>query len=140
MDKYTIKQVSEMLGIPKATLRYYDQLGIVSPERTENSYRHYTKQDIIYLKDVEIMKFSNFSLAEIKSVMDIRKEQNPDDLPELLQILSEKREWLQSQIALFHKITDFLDLIVRNSPGKLSPDDKEKINAFVEHVFEMKTR
>ena len=138
MDKYTIKQASELLGIPKATLRYYDQLGIVSPKRAENSYRYYTKQDIHYLKNVEVMKCSNFSLMEIRKVMDLIQGQNMDDLPALLQIISEKREWLQEQIVLFHGITEFLDLIVKTMTEKCTLDDMAKINALVERTFGMK--
>ena len=138
MNKYTIKQVSELLGIPKATLRYYDQLGIVSPKRAENSYRCYTKQDILDLKNVEVMKCSNFSLTEIRQVMDLKQEQNVDKLPELLQIISEKREWLQKQIALFHGITEFLDLVVKSMSENSSPDDMAKINALLERTFGIK--
>ena len=138
MDKYTIKQASELLGIPKATLRYYDQLGIVSPKRAENSYRCYTKKDILDLKNAEAMKCSNFSLMEIRQVMDLKQEQNMDNLPTLLQIIGEKREWLQKQIALFHGITEFLDLIVKTMSEKSSPDDMAKINVLLERTFGMK--
>ena len=119
MDKYTIKQASELLGIPKATLRYYEQLGIISPKRTENSYRYYTKQDIHDLKNVEVMKCSNFSLIEIRQVMDLMQGQNMDNLPALIQIIGEKREWLQKQIALFHGIIEFLDLFVKTMSERI---------------------
>jgi DNA-binding transcriptional MerR regulator len=138
MDIYTVKQASDLLEIPKATLRYYDQLGIVSPKRAENSYRYYTKQDILDLKNVEVMKCSNFSLAEIKKALDLMKGQNMDNLPALLQIIGKKREWLQKQIILFHGITEFLDLIAKTLTEKCTPDDIAKINVLVERTFGMK--
>lgn len=39
MKKYSIQQVSELLHMPKDTLRYYDKLELVSPSRGENRYR-----------------------------------------------------------------------------------------------------
>ena len=138
MNKYTVKQVSELLGIPKATLRYYDQFGIANPKRAENGYRYYTKQDILNLKNVEVMKCSNFSLMEIRQVMELRQEQNLDNLPALLQIISEKREWLQKQIVLFHGITEFLDLIIKTMTEQCTSDDMTKINVLVERTFGMK--
>ena len=43
-DRYymTIKEFSNITGIKSQTLRYYDQIGLFSPEhRGENGYRYY---------------------------------------------------------------------------------------------------
>ncbi|MDL2254249.1 MerR family transcriptional regulator, partial [Ruminococcaceae bacterium OttesenSCG-928-I18] len=66
MKTYTVKQVSDMLKMPKDTIIYYDRLGIVSPVRGENGYRTYTDKDIRELKYVEVSKRNNFALQEIK--------------------------------------------------------------------------
>ena len=50
LKQYSIQQVSELLRIPKDTLRYYDKLGLVSPSRGENRYRYYIEQDILDLQ------------------------------------------------------------------------------------------
>ncbi|WP_297418946.1 MerR family transcriptional regulator [Clostridium sp.] len=63
MDTYSIQQVSDLLQIPKDALRYYDKLGLVCPNRSENRYRHYIEQDIIDLQYAEVMKFSGFTLG-----------------------------------------------------------------------------
>jgi hypothetical protein len=84
------------------------------------------------------MKCSNFSLVEIRQMMDLIKTQNMDNFPALLQIISEKRDWLQKQIALFHGITEFLDLIVKTISKESSPDDMVKINVLLERTFGMK--
>ncbi|MGE7826887.1 MerR family transcriptional regulator [Paenibacillus sp. NPDC093718] len=48
MEKlYSIQEVSQLLGISKDTLRYYDRIGIVSPSRENNRYRRYSKNDLI---------------------------------------------------------------------------------------------
>lgn len=35
MDTYTIKEVSEMFHLPSSTLRYYEDLGILTKRRTQ---------------------------------------------------------------------------------------------------------
>ena len=66
--EWTIKQAAEKTGIPADTLRYYDKEGIVSPKRHENGYRLYDDKDISGLKNIIIMKYAHFTLAEIKSM------------------------------------------------------------------------
>ena len=43
MQKYfLIGEISELLKIPRSTLRYYDREGIISPKfRKENNYRYF---------------------------------------------------------------------------------------------------
>ena len=65
---WTVKQTSEKTGIPADTLRYYDKEGIVSPKRYENGYRQYSDEDVSNLKNIIVMKYAHFSLAEIKAM------------------------------------------------------------------------
>lgn len=44
---YKISQVSEILGIPQSTLRYWeDRFTIIKPRRTEGGTRYYSPADI----------------------------------------------------------------------------------------------
>ena len=65
---WTIKQVTEKTGFSAETLRYYDREGIFSPMRHENGYRSYDDNDIMILKILAVMKYANFSHAEIKKM------------------------------------------------------------------------
>ncbi|HCT5592277.1 TPA: MerR family transcriptional regulator, partial [Enterococcus faecalis] len=48
MEKnYTIKDVSELLNIPKSTIRYWDEQGLISTTRNEeNGYRTFDLEDL----------------------------------------------------------------------------------------------
>lgn len=79
MEKqYSIKEVSKILGIPKDTLRYYDRIGIVSPSRGHNSYRRYSKEDLVDLMNIQIMQYADFSLEEIKGKFQFHRMQSVD--------------------------------------------------------------
>lgn len=45
MEGKSIGQVSEDSGVSRRTLRYYEDLGILRPARTESGYRIYTATD-----------------------------------------------------------------------------------------------
>ena len=50
LHKYTVGEISQMLGIPAATIRFYDASGAVTPQRDkDNRYRRYTVVDANYL-------------------------------------------------------------------------------------------
>ena len=41
---YTVGEVSKIFNIPASTLRYYDDIQLLSPWKTgENEYRYYSK-------------------------------------------------------------------------------------------------
>ena len=46
----TIKEVEQILGIPRATVRFYEKEGLIEPKE-KNGYRDYSQTDVIRLKD-----------------------------------------------------------------------------------------
>ncbi|MEF9958644.1 MAG: MerR family transcriptional regulator [Niameybacter sp.] len=70
MKHYLIGDVAKLLPISKDTLRYYDKLGIVSPKKsTQNNYRYYTREDLLALSYVLILRDLELSLEEIKGLI-----------------------------------------------------------------------
>lgn len=68
MKKYfSIGETSEILKIPTSKLRYYDKKGLISPNiRKENGYRYYSKEQLISINKILIMRDLGFSLKDIK--------------------------------------------------------------------------
>lgn len=46
----TIKEVEMLLDIPRATVRFYEKEGLISPTREGNGYRDYSDEDVEKLK------------------------------------------------------------------------------------------
>ncbi|XMB25691.1 MerR family transcriptional regulator [Paenibacillus sp. BR2-3] len=60
--------MSRICGISIQTLRYYDNVGLVCPRRTDplTHYRYYSNMDILLVKIVQDLKSLRFSLEEIE--------------------------------------------------------------------------
>ena len=43
----TIKEVEQNLNVPRATVRFYEKEGLLSPVRGENGYREYSEEDVV---------------------------------------------------------------------------------------------
>ncbi len=76
IDKlYKIEQVSNITGLTKRAIRYYEDLDLIRPRRTESAYRLYTEEDIERIKRIVSLKESlAFNLAEIKQTLELEQE------------------------------------------------------------------
>ena len=67
--EHTIQSVAKQFQISSRTLRYYEELGLIKPKRTETGRRLYSKRDIAKLKLVFRGKRYGFKLEEIKEMI-----------------------------------------------------------------------
>lgn len=65
----TIKEVEELLEIPRASVRFYEKEGLISPTRGFNSYRDYSEQDVANLKKIIIFRKLGISVDDIKKLL-----------------------------------------------------------------------
>lgn len=109
---YSIQEISQMLGIPRDTLRYYDRIGIVSPAREENRYRQYAKTDLINLMNIQIMQYAGFSLNEIRRMFGFHKAENitPAYCEEVAAFLDLKNSETRKKIDHLERVSQLLNL------------------------------
>lgn len=76
--RYKIGDVSRILGISPDLIRYYEEKGVVSPEKDPyNNYRYYDTWDINFL--IDCLWFKNFGFG-IEQVAHIVSQNTYDDL------------------------------------------------------------
>jgi DNA-binding transcriptional MerR regulator len=92
--KMTIKEVEQILGIPRATVRFYEKEGLIEPKREKNGYRDYSQTDIIRLKKIIILRKIGLSVNDIldifngaKTMAEVLKD-NIVNLQEQIDVLS----------------------------------------------------
>jgi len=69
VDGYSISQVAQRTGFPASTLRFYEQSGLVRPERTPAGYRSYDDRHIELLSFISRAKGFGLSLDEITELL-----------------------------------------------------------------------
>ncbi|WP_407669418.1 Cd(II)/Pb(II)-responsive transcriptional regulator [Paraglaciecola hydrolytica] len=71
-----ISELATNTQIPTKTIRYYEQVGLLSPPlRSDNGYRHYQHKDIETLVFIRRCRELNISIDDIKQLVDV--QQNP---------------------------------------------------------------
>ena len=66
----TIKEVEEKLGIPRASIRFYEKERLINPKREENGYREYSEQDVATLKKVVLFRKLGLAVSDIEDILD----------------------------------------------------------------------
>ena len=70
---YVISVASQLSGLHPQTLRQYDRLGIVSPNRTVGKNRRYSLLDIVKLRNVQRLVGEGINLAGIARIMQLEE-------------------------------------------------------------------
>ena len=65
-----IKQVEELVGITSRNIRFYEDQGLLKPERADNGYREYHQKEIETLKKIKLLRKMDIPVEEIKAVLD----------------------------------------------------------------------
>lgn len=68
-----IGEAARATGVPPKTLRYYEDLGLVRPDRTASGYRLYDSKELERIHFVLRAKQLGFTLNEISDVMALRE-------------------------------------------------------------------
>jgi DNA-binding transcriptional MerR regulator len=103
-----IGEVAERLGLSLRTIRHYEEVGLVVPERTPGGFRLYSETDIGRLALVKRMKPLGFSLEEMRDLLEITDRLGAgDDDPTLISRLqmferavAERADKLREQLAM----------------------------------------
>jgi DNA-binding transcriptional MerR regulator len=71
MNRWTTGQVSKLRNISVRTLRYYDQIGLLTPSyKEDNGRRYYSEKDLFTLEKITLLKSLSLPLEDIQNVMD----------------------------------------------------------------------
>ncbi len=82
-DLLTVNEFSQLSGIEKSTLRYWDEIGLFSPAKrdSDNNYRYYSPEQLIAVHFITVFSELNIPLKTISAV---EKARTPETVFEFL--------------------------------------------------------
>ncbi|MEM6346084.1 MAG: MerR family transcriptional regulator [Bacteroidota bacterium] len=108
-ERYSVKELAVLSGVSIRTLHYYDKIGLLKPAaRTEAAYRYYEEEELLRLQQILFYKELDFSLQEIKDILD-----DPDfDLLEALhkhkKLLAKRQKRIKTLITTLNNTINHL--------------------------------
>ena len=93
----SIGEFSKICGVSQKTLRYYDEIGLIKPSEInpKSNYRYYSIDQLEKMLFISKLKSYNFSLDEIKGIINLEKYQQDEYL---IKLLKQKRNKMEENL------------------------------------------
>ncbi|MEK3944678.1 MULTISPECIES: MerR family DNA-binding transcriptional regulator [Paenibacillus] len=111
MTEYLRGQIAKMANVNMETLRYYEELGLIStPLRSEAGYRLYSDEVFSRLVFIHNAKLCGFTLKEIKKAL-TKSESSGISIDDFVNVVDKKMDRVRGEIAKQEiKLTALADL------------------------------
>ncbi|GMQ62856.1 MerR family DNA-binding transcriptional regulator [Vallitalea maricola] len=112
--KYRIGEVAKIKDIDAQTLRYYDKLGLLSPEIIDkkNGYRYYSIEQFMDVDCIKFYRMIGFTLKEMYEFKEIT------DIEESISILKNKKDIFKEEIRKKQAILKDMEIIIQGIEDK----------------------
>lgn len=128
--EYSINKLAKLSGVSSRTLRYYDEIGLLSPRRTSsNGYRIYGQSEVDVLQQILFYRELGVPLEEIKNIIWAQDYDSASALQGHLSALQSKKEQLERLIANVGQT-------IAASKGEIRMSNHEKFEGFKRSLIE----
>ncbi|HCW54837.1 MAG TPA: MerR family transcriptional regulator [Clostridium sp.] len=118
---YMIGEISKLCNIPIKTLRYYDEINLLKPNKIDeySKYRYYSNDQLVLILAIKQFKEAGFSLKEISHLLE-RK-----DLEYNERKIEKKYKEIDDKINDLLRLKDKLKFVLKEVNGDKGEEDTE---------------
>ncbi len=128
--EYSINKLAQLAGVSTRTLRYYDEIGLLSPNRvSSNGYRVYGQKEVDLLQQILFYRELEVPLEEIKCIVWSKDYDGLEALQEHLTALKAKKQQIELLIRNVEKS-------IAASKGEIVMKDKEKFEGLKKKMID----
>ena len=107
-----IGEVSEQLGMPPSTIRYYEQVGLIERQHRVAGKRQFNNKAVFMLQFVQLAQAAGFTITETKSLLDTYAE-DPSPGGMWKRFAETKRSGIQQQIKQLQQMDRILTKLIK---------------------------
>lgn len=110
-----------LCGLPAKTIRYYEDIELVVPDRRDNGYRDYGEADVDNLRFLRRARGLGFSIEECRQLLSLyeNRERASKDVKELASVhLAE----IDHKITELQGLREILRKVIKECPGDDDPN------------------
>ena len=116
-----IGAVSDKSGLPAKTIRYYEDIGLISPDRRDNGYRDYSMDDVHRLRFLQRSRSLGFSVEEFRQLLSLYSDRDRESA-EVKAIAATKLGEIERKIIELQGLRDMLKHLVASCHGDDRPE------------------
>lgn len=112
---------SGLSGLSPKTIRYYEDIGLLRPDRTDNGYRDYSREDIHRLRFLQRSRSLGFSVDECRQLLSLYGDRERESA-EVKAIANGKLAEIDRKIEELASLRDALKHLIRSCHGDSRPE------------------
>lgn len=116
-----IGEVSKLSGLPAKTIRYYEDIGLVKPDRHDNGYRQYNTNDLHKLAFLGRSRALGFSIEDCRNLMALYEDRSRASA-DVKQIARAQLDRIDQKLAELQEMRATLAGLVSACAGDHRPD------------------
>lgn len=124
-----VKEVAQLTGVSVRTLHYYDEVGLLNPEKDDfTGYRYYSDEALELLQQILLYKELQYSLREIKLILE-------DSNFNILESLRKQRQLMQEKRKKLNRVIELIDTMIDHKEENKMMKNEDKFNVFKEKLI-----
>ncbi|MEO1460500.1 MAG: Cu(I)-responsive transcriptional regulator [Pseudomonadota bacterium] len=116
-----ISQASEATGLPAKTIRYYEEIGLIRPDRRANGYRDFAETEVHKLRFLARARALGFGIDDCRSLTALWEDRDRASA-DVRQIANAHLAEIEKKIKDLTAMRDTLSHLVRTCAGDNRPD------------------
>lgn len=116
-----IGTAAEKSGLPPKTIRYYEDIGLLRPDRADNGYRDYSTADVYRLRFLQRSRSLGFSVEECRQLLSLYRDKERESA-DVKAIAEAKLAEIDRKLAELAGLRDMLRHLTDHCNGDDRPD------------------
>ena len=116
-----IGQAAQRANLPPKTIRYYEDIALIKPDRAQNGYRDYSEADIHRLRFLQRARSLGFTIEECRTLLSLYddKKRASADVKEMAQ---DKIAEVDRRIKELQELRETLSVLIASCHGDDRPE------------------
>lgn len=116
-----IGEVSSQSGLPAKTIRYYEDIGLIKPSRSQNGYRAFRETDLHKLTFLSRSRALGFTIEDCRTLLALYEDSERESAA-VKSLAIEHLDVINQKIAQLEAMRATLSHLVKNCAGDNRPD------------------
>lgn len=116
-----IGEIAGKSGLPAKTIRYYEDIGLVTPKRSDNGYRRFSDSDLHKLTFLARARALGFSIEDCRTLMALYEDETRASA-DVKAVARQHLQRIEEKIAQLQSMHETLSHLVAECAGDNRPD------------------
>ncbi|EAQ43821.1 MAG: Cu(I)-responsive transcriptional regulator [Paracoccaceae bacterium] len=116
-----IGDVARQSGVPPKTIRYYEDIGLIRPNRSENGYRAFTENHVHKLAFLGRARALGFTIEDCRTLLALYEDENRESV-QVKAVAEEHLRQIEEKIEKLQSMRTTLTELVEKCAGDHRPD------------------